>query len=276
MSFSLSKTVLPCMVLLSCVSQSVFAANERIMPTGFDCSPDCFNDFSSLSGAVTYSVSGSTGTFSYVGTAGNVVLRDEDVAVGTSGTGDPDQLNGYGINGFHLVPFTSSPEKFEFSFSFDTALLAGANGGFQTSAGALDVNGAVVQDVGGAAVSTINGIALVGDLLTSDIFEFGYLDDEIEAGSSGSTLIVDFLGLVTVGSSLISDVADPNALAQGQATISLSNIGSYDRNTAWYDQNWSGDANINVVVPVPPAALLFASALVSLLGFGSRKAKRKA
>lgn len=273
MRFSSFKFLLPCAIVLSCVTQLSHAANERIKPSGFECSPDCVNDFSSLGGDVTYSVVGTTGTFSYVGTPGNVVLQDQDLDAGTLGLGDPDGQNGYAINPFHLNPFTPSPEKFEFSFSFDTSLLAGANGGFSTSSGSLDVNGATVQASGGSAVTTINGIDLVGDLLTSNIFEFGYLDDEIESGSSGSTLIVDFLGVVDVVNSLIADIAIPLTPAQGQATISLDDIANYDRNIAWYEQNWTGAANVNVVVPVPPAVFMFASAMIGLFGFAAKRAK---
>ena len=273
MRFSSFKFLLPCAIVLSCVTQLSHAANARILPSGFECSPDCFNDFSSLNGDVTYSVVGTTGTFSYVGTAGNVVLRDQDLEAGTLGLGDPDGQLGYGINAFHLNPFTPSPEKFEFSFSFDTALLAGANGGIATSSGALDVNGATVQASGGSVVTTVNGIDLVGDLLTSDISEFGYLDDEIEAGSSGSTLILDFLGGLDVVNSLIADIVTPATPVLGQATITLDDIANYDRNIAWYQQNWAGAANVNVVVPVPPAVFMFASAMMGLFGFAAKRAK---
>lgn len=273
MRFSSFKFLLPCAIVLSCVTQVSHAANERLMPSGFDCSPDCFNDFSSLNGDVTYSVVGTTGTFSYVGTAGNVVLRDEDLDAATLGLGDPDGQNGYAINPFSLNPFSPSPEKYEFSFSFDTSLLSGANGGFTTSSGLIDIDGATVQASGGSVVTTINGVALAGDLLTSDIFEFGYLDDEIEAGSSGSTLIVDFFGVVDAGNSLIADIADPLGLAQGMATISLDDITNYNRNIAWYEQNWTGAANVNVVVPVPPAVFMFASAMIGLFGFAAKRAK---
>ena len=158
---------------------------------------------------------------------------------------------------------------------FDIALLAGSFGGFQAnSAGSsVDINGAVLQDGSLAPVVTAapDNTQLTGDLLTSNIFEFGYLDDEIESGSSGSTLIIDFFGNIDAGNTLISGVMPADSFSQGQLNINVANIAGYDRNQGWWEQNWNGTANVNVVVPVPPAFLLFASAVVAM--FGARRAR---
>ena len=155
-------------------------------------------------------------------------------------------------------------------------MLAGANG-FLTTGGFLDIDGGVAQDTTGLApvVRTANNdVALLGDLIVSSVTEFGYLDDELEAGSSGSTLIVDFISLLDKSNSVFDDALKPTtAQAVTTATISLGDIGSYDRNIAWYQQNWSGTANVNTVVPVPPAALLFVSGLLSIFGLGRRQNK---
>ena len=252
------------------------AANERLMPTGFNCSPDCAFDFSSLAGSVDYSVSGSTGTLTYTGTSGNVVLPDDAVAAGTPGTGEPDGLFGYSVSPFFSPPFTNIGDPFTITLEFDTALLAGSFGGFQADSGnsAVDINGAVLQDGSLAPVVTAapDNTQLTGDLLTSDIFEFGYLDDEVEAGSSGSTLIIDFFGAIDNGNTLISGVMPADSFSQGQLNINIDNIAGYNRNQGWWEQNWSGSANVNVVVPVPPAFLLFGSAIAAVLGLRRARA----
>ncbi len=251
------------------------AANERLMPTGFNCSPDCAFDFSSLNGTVGYSVSGSTGTLTYTGTSGNVVLPDEAVAAGTPGTGEPDGQFGYSVSPFFSPPFTNIGDPFSITIEFDTSLLAGAFGGFQANAANsdVDINGAVLQDGSLAPVVTAapDNTQLTGDLLTSDIFEFGYLDDEIEAGSSGSTLIIDFFGNIDAGNTLISGVMPGDSFSQGQLNINIANIAGYNRNQGWWEQNWSGTANVNVVVPVPAAFWLFASAIAAV--FGARRVR---
>lgn len=273
MSFSFSKLMIAAVVTASLFTQSASAA--RIFPAGFDCSPDCFNDFSSLNGDVSYSVSGSTGTLTYTGTPGNVVLRDQDLEIGTSGTGSVDGQVGYPIsniyfdNGvFHSIFAGTAPVPlFNFSIIFDTSLVAGTNGGFVANSGDLDINGSVVTTVGSELVTTVNGEDLTGDLVTSDIVEFGFLDTEIDgAASSGSSFILDFLGNLDVPNSLISDITGGVAPIHGIATISLDDVGSYNRNLKWYEQNWNGSADVNVVVPVPGAIVFFVSGLSLLLG----------
>lgn len=257
-------------VLTALFITSAHAAQVRIYESGLtSCHPNCAPDFSILNRTVNYTVVGNTGTFEilYTGFFNNdVTLANDDVHVDDVST-HADAADGF--DGYTYWSLGVASARQEISFEIDISAFTSQYNNSEdltVSSGTVDINGTVLAYGSTSTLRDFTGASLSGDLVTSSIDRIGFNDDDIVGGNTGTSFVVDFLGSLDSGNSLIQNIVATNNSVYG--VVSVTNLagvgGAYDYNSNWWEQSFTGTITANVVVPVPAAAWLFVSSICGL------------
>jgi len=201
----------------------------------------------------TYNAGTDTGVLNINGTVGNASFlagQLDNTWENTLYAGGPNAGNPYGRTSLMVLGGTNSSAGND-----DFALNITVDGTGALISSSVTMNGAVgVFDGGFVKAISASGLTLDGNLI---------LDGSItQLGWSGTT--IDFLGSIG-GSSLLA--TDYGTSLGGVLGLSNMDIGAVQ-----WDQSWSAQsATLDVVVPVPAAAWLFASGLIALFATSRRK-----
>lgn len=220
------------------------------------CGPDFFTP---VTANYVYNAGSDSGVLTLSGNVGNSAFLDGQLDSTWANTinhlGNP-----YGNNPLLVLPGTgtgpspSTNDEFNLSFTVD------GNGNLIAGTNDVTMNGRVIavdSNVAGNLSTAIsyNGTALDGSLITGGTIE--------AIGWAGSVL--DFTGQID-GSSLLTTAG------YGQGLTGILSLGSTVPNIVW-DQSWSGNGTLDVVVPVPAAVWLFVSGLLGLTSLARRQVK---
>ena len=207
------------------------------------CGPD-FNVSTSLSVNYTYNTGSDTGSLSITSAVQDASFLD----------GQLDPTWAYGNTSLNVIATAGGNDNFTLNFSVDGS-------GNLLGSSDITMNGRVVAFDGGLKVAkSFNGTSLDGNLITG-----GSID---QIGWNNTAL--DFIGSMN-NSSLLAIAGFGGASNSVSGLLSMgSTISSSTGNIEW-DENWTAGGTLDVVVPVPAAAWLFASGLIALLSVSRRK-----
>ena len=207
------------------------------------CGPD-FNVSTGLSVDYTYNSGSDVGVLSITSTVSDASFLD----------GQLDPSWAFGNTSLSVIPVAGGNDNFTLSFDVDGSgnLLGTSN---------ITMNGRVVAFSGGLqTASSFNGTSLDGNLITGgSINQIGWNNSAI-----------DFTGNIEAASLL--NIAGFGTNMAGLLTLD-SAMSSSTGNVEW-DENWTSGGTLDVVVPVPAAAWLFASGLLTLLTTSRRFAQK--
>jgi len=203
------------------------------------CGPD-FNVSSGLSVDYTYNTGSNVGVLSVTST----------VIDASFNAGQLDPAWTYGNTSLNVIATAGGNDNFALNFDVDSSgnLLGNSN---------ITMNGRVVAfDLGLHVAKSYNGTAIDGNLITGGSIT--------QIGWNANTL--DFIGNID-GSSLLTAAGFGNGVS---GVLSMSGTISNGGTIRW-DQSWTAAGTLDVVVPVPAAAWLFASGLITLFSVSRRK-----